>query len=179
MAVFVSSGRAQHDEEEDEPLRAGLIATISEGGNEFRRLDSKVAFHEDDRASRRGSVGPARHVTWRGYLMSQAPGEYHLSVYARGKFAVRLRGGVILEAESELPRWYVARAVELSYDWHPLEVGFQPTAGPGQIALFWSGPGFGLEPIPPGQFFHNREQTPDDSHERGRALVRSLLRGLP
>src|SRR5207253_2596669 len=101
-------------------------------------------------------------------------GRYTLACYVQGEVAVKLGGKTVLEGHVEQPKWITSQPIELEFDYHPLEITFRRTQPTAQLALFWSGPDFRLEPVPERALMHEREQSPPSIFERGRQLAAAL-----
>ena len=191
------------DAEELPRLDAGLIAEYAALPSEkagakvaplatIRRLDRAISFDwQRDAPDVRLPAGAFR-ARWHGLLATQARGDYRFYVYAAGNVVIRLAHKTVLDAHAAAPQssepqpsqpqWLASTALELDYGYHPLEVEYQPTPGAGsgsaaRIALFWSGPGFGLEPLGEQHLYHDPAMTPDNQFARGRELVQALRCG--
>jgi len=167
---------AQLEEEND--FQVGLIGRYyDDEGQSIERIDSRVSFVWNDDSPDPRVGAQSFKAVWTGYLMSQARGKYALSVYGAGKVRIKLGGKVILDEASDKPSWMHAEAVELPFDWHPLEVQFEKPAETARLSLFWKGPGFQFEPIGERWLYHDREQTPSESFQSSEMLVRALRCG--
>ena len=155
--------------------RSGLIATLRDAaGNQCVRVDERIAFNWGTAAPDPRIHGEFR-VQWNGYLLAQLPGKHRLHLRVSGKAQLRLRNQVVLDAaDGEPTRWYSTSPIELPFGWHPLELEFEKTSSDASIQLFWTGPGFGLEPVSPRFLFHDSQQAVSDRFERGRQLVSAL-----
>ena len=160
---------------QDEEFQPGLIGEFQQVGAEpFRRVDRSVSFDWRGRpADRRLNANPFR-ARWSGYLMSQANGPYQLRAYVAGKLRVKLGSRVLLDVQPAEPAWISADPIELQYDFHPLEVLYEPPDNAGLVKLFWSGPQFQLEPLGEQSLFHDAETVADAGFDRGALLVRAL-----
>jgi mono/diheme cytochrome c family protein len=170
--LAANSARAQP---EDDEFAAGLIGSYSDSNEaSFARIDRSIAFdwrqHSPDRRLAAGNF----QVQWRGYLMTQANGQYQLHAYVAGQLQVKLNGKVVLESDRPSPGWVRSQPLDLPFDFHPFEATYNGGAGNAIVKLFWSGPRFQLEPISGRYFFHDPAAAPDDKFERGEALVRAL-----
>jgi cytochrome c553 len=170
---------AQDDAEEtDSPYRPGLVASYSLAGTTATRIDESIAFDWD--AAPPDSLLPAGRftATWRGRLLTQAAGRYEFKAFAAGgKVAIKLADKELISAEAAEPQWLAAESTDLTFGFQPLEVTFEKTGEHAQLALFWSGPNFVLEPIPERFLFHDREASPSTDFERGRRLAAALRCG--
>ena len=155
--------------------RFGMIATLhDQHGNRCRRIDERIAFDWGNRAAD-PRIGHPFHVSWNGYLLVQKPGSYRLHLRVAGTARVHLQGRVVVQAAVDGPaRWYSTAEVDLAFGWHPLEVEFEKTGADAQIKLFWTGPGFSLEPVTPRYLFHDPKRTPPPAFERGKQLTSAL-----
>ncbi|MBX9787909.1 MAG: c-type cytochrome [Pirellulales bacterium] len=142
-----------------------------------RRVDPAIAF-DWQRATPdvRWPAGPFR-VHWRGLLGTQAAGRYRLHAFAGGSVVIRLAGKTVLEGSRAEPGWLASESLELEYGYQPLEIDYQSASGLARIALFWTGPGFGLEPVGEQYLFHDPATSPDTRFEHGRELVQALRCG--
>ncbi|HJN11026.1 MAG TPA: c-type cytochrome [Pirellulaceae bacterium] len=171
----LSIAQSPNDEEDDGEFRDGLIGTyLDQRGTSVTRVDRTVVQAWDGSAiDRRLAAGPIQ-AEWTGYLMSQAPGTYRLKAFYHGRLSIELAGRIVLEAANETPSWQETEALSLPFDYHRLKIRFSSTEPRGQLALFWSGPQFQLEPIASRQFHHDPKSTPNREFERGEQLVHAL-----
>ena len=177
LSTLLVSGPTAGAQPEDDEFRSGLIGSYRAARLQFERVDDRIAFSAGaalpDHRLGKGSF----QATWRGYLMSQAPGDYRLYAHVAGQVVVKLDGQVILESKSIEPKWCESEPLELQFDFHPLEISYKTSGPQTRLALFWSGPQFQLEPIGTKQFYHDPDQTPDDRFEQGHALTTALRCG--
>ena len=163
------------EEDEEEPHLPGLTATYSdEARHSFRRLDEAIAFHWGDAAPDPRLLAKSFAVRWQGKLFAQGTGEYRLALFASGQVEVKLAGKTVIPRQEVKGAWIFAEPVTLPFDHHPLEIAFRQTREPAQIALYWSGPQFQLEPVPPRHLFHDRKETFVPHYEPGEALAAAL-----
>ncbi|MCA9206509.1 MAG: c-type cytochrome, partial [Planctomycetales bacterium] len=165
---------AQDDDDEPE-LNSGLLARYSnQSGQSAERIDSQIAFDWDKSApDERLAAGPFT-ARWRGMLMSQARGEYRLFAHASGTVRIELAGQAILNSRSDEPAWHASEPIQIPFDWHPIEIEYLSGGESAQLALFWSGPNFALEPISDRNWFHEPAESNRAEFERGRQLARAL-----
>jgi mono/diheme cytochrome c family protein/glucose/arabinose dehydrogenase len=179
LVIGLLSGAAAAAEDDEEALpvyRPGLVATLSQPGRPpVVRVDDDVQFvaRAGTATDERLAPGPL-DAAWRGRLFSLAPGEYRLHVFLQGRATIRLNSTEILQATAAAPTWHESLPVKLSYGHHPLEIDYHTDGAEGTCKLHWSGPQFGVEPIPERHLFHDPGQTPATSFEDGRLLVRAL-----
>ncbi len=166
---------AQGQDVDDEEFQHGLIGHYSDSaGHRFERIDHTIGFiWKDQPPDVRLEPGPF-NATWKGFLMSQAPGMYHLHAYVSGELEIRLNGKVLLHGATNSPSWITATPVDLPFDWHALEVQYQKRNDKATLSLYWSGPRFRLEPIGPDHLYHQPGATPSNLFPRGELLVRAL-----
>jgi mono/diheme cytochrome c family protein len=179
LSVCTAPLTAQDEtDEEDSPYRPGLVANYSAGGRSATRLDEALAFDWQDAPPDSRLTSGKFSATWTGRLWVQTPGEHRLAVYVGGgKATLRLAGREILAGQSAEPGWIVSPPIGLEFDRHPLEISFEQTGPQARLALYWSGPGFRLEPVPERFLMHDRERTLPAEFERGRRLATALRCG--
>ena len=173
LLALPASSRAQDTDEEDEPLfRPGLVARYTAAdGTSCRRVDRRIAFAWDAAPPDRRLPSGKFSVRWEGRMLTQAPGQYRLHVYAAGKVRIKINGKLLLDAAANRPQWLAAEPAELPFGRHPIEIVYQKTDREGRIALFWSGPGFPLEPLAGRWLNHEPADAVDERFERGRLLA--------
>jgi mono/diheme cytochrome c family protein len=160
---------------EFEDLEPRLIAEFSDGsGNPYRRLDEEPNLTRDDLDVR---LKPGHiKLRWTGYLLIQLAGEHRFHGFAWNKLRLKIGDQLVLDGigpcESE--------PVTLPLGFHRLELTAEGDANPNDAArrprvqLLWSGPGFGIEPVPSRLLYHDANQKVDDSFEQGRRLASAL-----
>lgn len=171
LATLPAAAHASDDEEID--YRPGLIVEAEHAGKSGTpQIASTVALRPELLAES-ARQQPVR-ARWSGYLMSQNAGPYTIHAHGSGKLTVRLGGVEVLRVETEKVGWSSSEPIHLAFDRHPFEVEYESAGGSARLALYWSGPGFDLEPIGPRQFYHNPKLVPDVSLQRGAELARAL-----
>jgi hypothetical protein len=113
-------------------------------------------------------------ATWRGKLWTKSVGKHLLQCYAQGDVEIKLLGRTVIAGKASEPQWLTSEPIELEFGQHELEITFRKTGPRAQLALFWSGPDFRLEPIPERALLHDREGSPASEFERGRWLAAAL-----
>jgi hypothetical protein len=174
VIVLTASSRGCGDEE---ARTQGLIGRYRDGrGVVAERVDRSVSFHWNGRRPDRRLSSGRLTVRWRGYLESETSGEYRLYAYGSGRLTVRVNGQTVLEGEASEPQWFDGRPLTLDYDQHTLEIEFHAAEAPRQLAFFWSGPTFAIEPLPPAALLHDvdGEATDAVSFAGGESLYRAL-----
>ena len=177
--VFLVSGlvaaRVAAQEDEESPYRPGLVATYSAGdAAAATRIDEAVAFDWAGASPDPRLPDGQFAATWRGRLWTQSPGAHRLAVFVQGQVSLKLDGKEIIAGTAPEPQWLVSSELDLPFDYHPLELTYRRTGDRGQLALFWTGPNFVLEPIPQRFLFHDRTESPSQAFERGRQLAAAL-----
>ena len=173
MAAVLSLVRAQEDDE-DSPYRPGLTATYAVGGHSVARIDETIAFDLRDAACDPRLPPGGFSAVWRGRLWARGAGSYRLLCYGQGEVEIKLAGKTVVAGKAEQPQWLTSQPLDLDFDYHALEISFHKTGPTAQLALFWSGPDFRLEPVPARALLHDRAQSPSSSFERGRQLATVL-----
>ncbi len=162
------------EDAEDSPYRPGLIASYSAGPMSVVRTDEIVAFDWQDAACDPRLPAGDFTAEWRGRLWARGAGSYTFACYVQGDITVKLGGKAIISGRAQQPQWLASQPLDLDFDYHPLEITFRRTQSKGQLALFWSGPDFRLEPIPERALMHEREKSLSIEFERGRQLATAL-----
>ncbi|MCR9291674.1 MAG: hypothetical protein NXI32_03075 [bacterium] len=155
----------------------GLVGHYSSGERSFERLDDDLLFDWSlQTVDERLSAGNPFAVTWHGYLQVKDNGEFRLNAFAAGTLRVRLAEKLILDVESTAAEWHACEPIPLKFGRHPIQIEYHspPEAEQSRFGLYWSGPGFQLEPVAPRYLWHATAETPDRMFETGRALSRSL-----
>jgi cytochrome c2 len=96
-----------------------------------------------------------------GYVKSPLRGEYGFRLVTTGRAALSINGKDILEATAETSGKETETPIDLAKGYNRIEVRFHsPAQGDATLRLYWSGEGFGWEPIPPEVLF-SRGNEPD------------------
>ena len=159
-------------------LKPGLIAELAPTqGESQRRIDEVPAILRVDNRSvdPRIADGPFT-VTWTGRLMSQTQGDYRLYAFVKsGQCEVHLNGQLALAGKTTAEQWFASSAIDLPFDWHRLKISFSSSARDTRFSLFWSGPGFQLEPLGERFFYHEQQAGTDVMDvQRAETLVHAL-----
>jgi mono/diheme cytochrome c family protein len=172
--LHLRSTSVAQEEAEEEPFQPGLIAKYSDAvSHSFRRLDEAIAFHWDDEAPDAKIAADNFEVHWRGKLFAQGAGEYRLALHASGEVEVKLAGKTVIPRQ-QAKGWVFSQPITLEFDRHELEISFRKAKNPAHISLHWSGPQFGLEPVPPRHLVHDRKEPISNLYERGELLAAGL-----
>src|SRR5436190_4359033 len=171
-ALRVAAGADEDDD--DSPYTPGLVATYALDASSVTRIDEVVAFDwQDATCDPRLPTGELK-AAWRGRLWARSAGTHRLSCFTQGDVEIKLAGKTVISGRTDQPQWLTSPPLDLEFDYHPLEITFRRTQPRGQLALFWSGPDFRLEPVPERALVHEREQHPATDFERGRQLAAAL-----
>jgi glucose/arabinose dehydrogenase/cbb3-type cytochrome oxidase cytochrome c subunit len=165
-------------EDDEEPYLPGLIATYRDSNSlSVQRIDRAISFSRQNRPPDRRLVAGHFTANWQGRLLSQANGAYKLYAYVAGHVRITLNEIVLLEAIAQKPAWVAGGPLDLSYGYHDLRVEYESSEADAQLALYWSGPQFQLEPLDGRQLFHDRDKNISPAFSRGEQLVRALRCG--
>ncbi|EAQ80443.1 PA14 domain-containing protein [Blastopirellula marina] len=174
VCLFVCGSVSLVSAQFEDEFASGLIADyVAADGTKCRRIDPQIAFHFGAAAPDARVSGGKFAAKWDGLLLTKTPGPYTLYVYAQGKVRILIEDEVVLDAEAKRPGWLTAESIDLKFDWHPLQVEFTKTSPDAQIAIYWAGPDYTLEPITPEWLFHEIDDTFAQPFDTGRDLVRS------
>jgi mono/diheme cytochrome c family protein len=167
LAIAPSGGSAQESQ-------TGLLGTYSSGATTVSRWDRQVAFDWEGLAPDPRLDSGAFAVTWSGTLVTPLPGEFLFAVFTQGRVSLRIDGRQVLAGERANPGWIVGSAVGLSGQDVPLSLEFTKTGPQASVRLFWSGPGFPLEPLPGRALESAAAAADEDLVPRGAELVAAL-----
>ena len=156
LSLLVTTPLVAEEEETDLPdFLPGLIGRYADAATNAeicQRIERAIAFDfltasPDERLP----SGPIA-AEWSGQLTIQAAGKYQFFLYGRGHAELLLGGKVIIPQVALHDTWADSLPLALESEDQSLEIRFD-SAGlkaeeGGKLALFWSGPGFGREPVP-------------------------------
>ncbi|MCH8924293.1 MAG: c-type cytochrome, partial [Planctomycetes bacterium] len=164
---------AQGTVDDDAPqLEPGLLATYRDLHNhQVRRIDERISFDWQDAAPDVRIAAKKFTARWVGRLRTTRGGEYRLSAYVNGKVSVVIGGRLVLGALTDKPTWVDSKPIELQPGHHPLLVDYIKLHEKAQLSLYWSGPGFSLEPLSERWLFHEPKDSPGNDFGRGRLLA--------
>ncbi|HTU18402.1 MAG TPA: hypothetical protein VMG10_10115 [Gemmataceae bacterium] len=170
--------RAPEGADEDEPFLPGLAANFRDAkGHTATRLDHQLAFQWGEMPPDPRLTAGEFRVTWQGSLLTTSRGNYRFLVFGSGEIELKIAGRVALARQIVRNGWTSSAAVSLTADYHPLQLSFRRTEKDARLMLLWSGPDFGLEPVPSRFLYHPREKPVARDFERGRLLARVLRCG--
>ncbi len=178
VGLFAAPASAQEGADEDEPFLPGLTANYRNAkGHTATRLDHQLAFHWGDAPPDPRLTAGEFRANWQGNLFATPRGNYRFFVFACGEVELKIAGRAVIAQQIVRNGWLSSAVVALTADYHPLELSFRKTEKDARLMLLWSGPDFGLEPIPPRCLYHPREKPIERDFERGRLLARVLRCG--
>jgi cytochrome c553 len=171
-------GRAQEETDEDGPFLAGLIADYRDiNGHTAVRLDFQLAFHWGEQPPDPRLTAGEFRAHWQGNFLAVSRGAYRFFVFGCGEVELKIAGRVVIARQSVRNGWASSAAISLTADYHTLELSFRRTEQDARLMLLWSGPDFGLEPVPARFLYHPRQKSVERNFERGRLLARVLRCG--
>lgn len=177
IVLLGSPIQAAEDDEDQLPVyKPGLVATYRQGDRfSATRIDDDLEFvwRGGESPDERLAAGPF-DVAWRGRLHTLAPGDYRIDAFVQGRFELKINGESVLDVDAAEPTWHESEVIKLAFGHHPISVSYSRTGGDGVLKLCWSGPQFGVEPIPERALVHEPKESPPTAFEEGRLLVRAL-----
>jgi mono/diheme cytochrome c family protein len=163
------------EEEDPATLRNGLTAEYTDGiGLPVRRIDAQVSLALHAAAPDRRLSPEAFEISWQGYVLIPKAGEYRFPIWLDGQCSLEIAKEIVVAQITDELRWIDSRAISLDPGWQPFTLRFRKTNETAAIHLFWTGPGFELEPLGPRNLFHDPADDIDTHFERGANLVRAL-----
>jgi len=178
MTLVVLCGRTHaQDDDDTDGLPPGLVATYYNGATlappGHLRIDDDVAFDWQKSSPDPRLAAGAFSVRWRGSLFVSIPGSYRFHVHQAGTARLRIADAAI-DATSAQAAWSTTVPVTLDFGYHNLTLEYQTGDATRRIGLYWTGPGFALEPVGPEVLFHDQTPTDAERFSRGHELVRTL-----
>jgi cytochrome c553 len=181
VLAAVTIGPAVHagdQPDEDDPFLPGLLATYrDDDGHTAARLDPQVAFHWGERPPDPRLVSGPFKAAWQGRLLVTTRGDYRFFLFGSGEVELKIAGRTVLKRQTLRKGWLTSAPASLTVDHHELALSFRRTEKDARLMLLWSGPDFGLEPVPARFLFHPREKPVEHDFERGQMLARVLRCG--
>jgi mono/diheme cytochrome c family protein/glucose/arabinose dehydrogenase len=162
-------------QEDDEPLpSAGLVGRYEAAGFSCLRVDGNLSFDWSKAPpDRRLPPGPFQ-AEWSGRILVMEPGQYQFQAFAAGKLRIEIDGKQVLSGETPRAEWLTGTPADLEFGFQTIRVRFESTGAPPRLGLFWSGPGFGREPLSGLYLFHDPPNEPPADFDRGQKLARGL-----
>jgi mono/diheme cytochrome c family protein len=182
LALCLIAGASTHslaqERVDDEPFLPGVVASLRDSsGNTASRVDSQLAFHWGEASPDPRLAAGEFHATWQGHLYVLNRGDYRFYLFGTGEVELKIAGREVVARQTLRNGWYTSPSVPLAAEFLTFALSFRRTEKDAQLMVLWSGPDFGLEPIPPRFLFHPREQAFEPAFERGRLLARVLRCG--
>jgi mono/diheme cytochrome c family protein len=178
IGILPAFGRAQEGTDEDEPFLPGLAAEYRDAqGHSATRLDYQLAFRWGELPPDPRLTAGEFRVCWQGNLLTASRGDYRFFIFGCGEVELKIAGRAVLARQSVPNGWVSSPAVSLTADFHSLELSFRRTQKDARLMLLWSGPDFGVEPVPARYLYHPRQKSLPREFERGRLLARVLRCG--
>ncbi len=170
----ITASAQDEDDETLDPWLPGLLAKYSVDAKSAVRVESNLSLVWPEK--RVDARLPAADFTaiYSGHLLAQGNGNYQFEAYVRGDVKIIVAGKTVLEGSSPKPAWIAGQPIELSFDHHPITIEYRSSGENPELRLFWRGPQFALEPIPPRFLFHDRTQHPPLELKRGESLAHAL-----
>ncbi len=160
------------EELDPELLRPGVLLEIHDAtGRSALRHEHHLRWHQQPpEVDPRLGSGPWR-LRFHGVLQVVEPGRYRFFVQGSRVRRLLLDGKPVpLQAIS--PTWHAGKELELPFGFHRLELELKlEQAEP--VGLFWQGPRWPVEPVPPGRLFH-QEQPQASWFQQGALLARAF-----
>jgi mono/diheme cytochrome c family protein/glucose/arabinose dehydrogenase len=178
LSILAATPARAQEGAEDEPFLPGLVANYQDArGHTATRLDPQLAFHWGDLPPDPRLDESEFRATWQGHLLVATSGDYRFFVFGSGEIELKIAGRIAVARQTLRKGWQASAPLRLTPDNHPLALSFRRTDKDAHLMVLWSGPDFGLEPIPPRALFHPREKPAGSDFERGRLLARVLRCG--
>ncbi len=187
--TLISTSLAQQQsgaiEAEPETLGEGLVAeyrSLAEPAAMLARLDAKPAFalgHSSPHP--RIPPGPFE-VKWAGLLHFREAGPITFDAICCWELKVEIDGETVIDGrgETEHSRVQSQKTFERPYGYYQIAIHFRSLADlPARLQIWWHGPRFAREPLPPWHIKHVRAELPQHVRDgelarRGRELVGQL-----
>src|SRR5262245_19751789 len=167
---------------EPEELRNGLVAeyrSLVDAKATLTRVDAKPAFHLG-RSSPHPRIPPGFfEVTWNGVISIRDSGPITISAFVGGELSVTFDDVTVIEGRgtSDTSRVSAKQTLTRESGYYRLSIRYRSLADvPARLQLWWEGPSFAREPLPPWRLGHVAvNATPqlrsDELAELGRAVV--------
>ncbi len=156
-----------------ESLRPGVLVRLEDAqGRTLTRVEFHLRWHlSAPQVEPRLGPGPWK-IYYQGILQVRQPGGYRFWVQGpRASF--RFSGQEVELRPGPGPGWLQSKPVELGFGFYRFELCFVQSQGE-PLGLFWQGPNWPPEPIPPGQLFHLHQDLASWFQEG--ALLAQVLR---
>ena len=180
FAGTIAHCHAQQGSDEDNPFAPGLVAAYRDGkGHAATRIDHQLSFRWLDAVPDPRLAPGEFRASWQGHLRVRTHGDHRFQLFGSGEVELKLDGKVVIARQVLSNAWLESRPVALAAEDVPLELSFRRTDAQARLMVLWSGPRFGMEPIPPRLLVHERKHAPGSEFDRGRFLAQgAALRPL-
>jgi mono/diheme cytochrome c family protein len=169
---------AQVGADDEDPFLPGLVGRLQdEKGHSATRLEPRLAFQWGELPpDPRLDAGEFR-AGWQGSLLVSCAGRHRFLIHGSGEVELKVAGQTVIRRQRVRADWLKSEPLTLTADYHSIELSFRRTEKDARLMVLWTGPDFGLEPIPPHALFHPREKSPRRDFERGQMLAHVLRCG--
>ncbi|MCI0459430.1 MAG: c-type cytochrome, partial [Gemmataceae bacterium] len=141
------------------------------------RVDPQLAFHWGEALPDPRLAEREFRATWQGHLYVLTRGDYRFFLFGSGEVELKIAGQEVVARQILRNGWCTSPPVPLAAEFLPFALSFRRTDKDAHLMVLWSGPDFGPEPIPPRFLFHPREQSVENTFDRGQLLSRVLRCG--
>lgn len=147
-AVISFAVPSAYAEPDDDPYLPGLIARYRDAKTIALRIDRQPSFDWGGAAPDARLTSGAFQVSWHGRLNVETRGEHRFYIHGCGEVELKVGGREVIKKQPVQRSWCESPPIELAADLTPVDLSFRRTGDDAAISLFWSGPNFGLEPMP-------------------------------
>ncbi len=159
-------------DDDDDELRPGLLATYRAGGVAILQIDRDVAVTTGNSAiDERFPAGPLS-VVWDGQILLRTEEKYQFHAFVHGQVVVTVAGKEVFAGVTDGPQWISGPEMVLTFGEHPIQIAAAEVRGP--LQLYWSADSFPLEPVPHHALFHAPEPKSIALAAHGRQLSQAL-----
>lgn len=171
LVLLFPWGAIAQDDDDDE-LRPGLLATYRTGEATVTQVDRDIALRNSGGSvDERLPAGPLS-VTWDGLILLRTEEKYRFHAFVHGKVRVTVAGREVLNGTTDGPQWLSGPETALTFGEHPIRI--EATNLHDLLQLHWSADSFPLEPVPHHALFHAPEPKAIAQAAQGRQLMRAL-----
>lgn len=172
LVLLAYPGGVFAQDDGDDELRPGLLATYRAGGVAVQQIDRDVAIMTGaDSIDERLPAGPLS-VVWDGQILLRTEEKYRFHAFVHGRVAVTVAGKEVFAGVTDRPQWISGPEMVLTFGEHPLQIAATDVRGP--LQLYWSADSFPLEPVPHHALFHAPELKSIALAAHGRQLHQAL-----
>lgn len=157
----------------------GLKCVVSDGIRTVSRTDRRLSFDWSD-SQLDSRINSVQSVVWSGNLLVRTSGRHTFHGQLTGSVSVEIDKQVVLQADAA-NGFQSGTPIDLSAGDHAIRVEFHPGSSVAvevahdlKLQIFWSSPGFTLEPLPADCLSHNADDDDSALRHQGRQLVDAL-----